>query len=98
MLRITAAMQTSQILLILEGRLAGDWVEELRKVTASCRSQVDSCLTINLTAVSGMDSAGRDLLIELYASGVDLEGCGLGAKACIEEIAGNEIEGRRLKQ
>ena len=86
MLRITIQGQATQTL-ILEGRLAGDWVEELRKVLACCRS--NSCtrpVVINLTAVCGMDAAGRDLLAEAHGWGACLQGSGLSAKAVCEEI------------
>ena len=88
MLRITVDRQATQTL-ILEGRLAGDWVEELRKVLAGCRgSSCNSPIVINLTAVCGMDSAGRDLLTKAHADGARLQGSGLSARAFCEEIAG----------
>jgi len=88
MLRITVQRQLTRILLILEGRLAGAWVEELRKVLTTVTSDPDTLrIAISLTAVSGMDAAGRALLTESYASGADLTGSGLSARAFIEEIA-----------
>ena len=89
MLRITVQKKTRQTHLILEGRLAGAWVEELNRVlhTLSAASKMDR-VTINLSAVSGMDDAGRILLSECHARGVKLAGKGLAARAVVEEIAG----------
>ena len=89
MLRITVQRHTRNTLLILEGRLAGAWVEELDKVLAA-QSVVSRKVrvTINLSAVSGMDAAGKALLTESHARGVNLTGDGLAARAFVEEITG----------
>jgi anti-anti-sigma factor len=99
MLRITVERQAAAIEMTLEGRLAGAWVEELRKVLATSMAGSDAdSIAINLTAVSGMDCAGRDLLIESYARGVDLTGSGLSARAFIEEMAEAGCTGKKGKR
>src|SRR5687767_9462089 len=88
MLRVTVEHQVYGNLLVLEGRLCGPWVEELRKVLTSLWSDPRNLtITINLTSVYGMDSAGRDLLIDAYTRGADLIGSGLTARAFIEEVS-----------
>jgi anti-anti-sigma regulatory factor len=93
MLRITVQPQVIRTLLILEGRLAGAWVQELRKVLTRIWSDPTRArIAISLTAVNGMDAAGRELLLEASASGADLIGSGLAARAFIEEIAGTSSD------
>jgi anti-anti-sigma regulatory factor len=87
MLRITINQETASILLVLEGRLCGAWVEELRKVIAGVAADATSNrVVIALTCVSAVDPEGRQLLAKLHADGVGLIGTGLTAKALIEEI------------
>jgi anti-anti-sigma regulatory factor len=89
MLRITVQPQASRTLLVLEGRLAGAWVEELRKVLTPTWSDPDAPpVTISLSAVSAVDTAGHLLLIEAHARGAELTGSGLTARALIEETKG----------
>ncbi len=89
MLRITVKSQSSRTLLVLEGRLAGAWVEELRKVLITTWSDPDAPpMTISLSAVSSVDTAGHLLLIEAHARGAELTGSGLTARALIEEVHG----------
>ena len=86
MLRVTVEDQCSCKLLVLEGRLCGLWVEEVRKVLDTFWSD-SKPIKINLTSVSGMDSSGRDLLTNAYTRGADLIGSGLTTRAFIEEVA-----------
>jgi anti-anti-sigma regulatory factor len=89
MLRITLKSQANRTLLVLEGRLAGAWVGELRKVLTTTWSDPDApTVTINLSAVSAVDTAGHLLLIEAHARGAELTGSGLTARALIEEAKG----------
>jgi ABC-type transporter Mla MlaB component len=89
MLRITVHREPDSIELQLEGRLAGDWVHELRsvwnEVASSARRET---VTVTLTDVSGVDTAGRRLLQEIVSAGVVLAGAGLFARALIDEITG----------
>jgi len=89
MLRITVHQDDNSNVVLLEGKLIGAWVDELRaawaKVQSKCRGQTTR---VSLTAVSGIDSAGRRLLTEIYSAGGILVGSGLFARALIEEITG----------
>jgi hypothetical protein len=87
MLRITVEQQIALVLLVLEGRLVGAWVEELQKVISGLGVEASGKrVVIALTAVSGVDAQGRELLYRLHAHGVSLVGSGLNANALIEEI------------
>jgi len=88
MLRITVERRVAMVLLILEGRLSGAWVEELRNVISALASEgARNRLVLALTSLSGADADGRQLLAQLHAEGIRFAGSGLNAKALIEEIA-----------
>ena len=90
MLRITVDYDVNSIALRLEGKLKGDWVDELRKVWSGVRStRLNEGAIVNLTEVSVVDVAGRHLLAEIYSSGGVLNGTGLFARSLVEEITGS---------
>jgi ABC-type transporter Mla MlaB component len=75
MLRITVDYDVNSIALRLEGKLKGDWVDELRKVWSGVRStRLNEGAIVNLTDVSVVDVAGRHLLAEIYSNGGVLNG------------------------
>ena len=85
MLRITARVHAGEIVLELEGKLAGLWTRELE----SCweKSLVENQpLKVMLKAVSFIDGPGKSLLAKMYRNGTKLEGEGCMTKAIIEEI------------
>ena len=89
MLRITVHQQAEVIALLLEGKLAGDWVHELREVWTSLQHiHSGPPVVVSLTEISGIDVPGRNLLLEIHANGGILSGSGLLAKTLIEEITG----------
>ena len=90
MLRITVQEEANSIAVVLEGRLAGDWVGELRSVWTGLRTR-QKPVSVTLTEVSSLDSAGRALLVDIHANGGLLKGSGLAARALIEEITGQPL-------
>jgi anti-anti-sigma regulatory factor len=89
MLKITlqqGAVQQGAVI-VLEGRLAGPWVEELR---ASCRVASESqqqCTMIDLTGVTFIDADGKALLASLWQQGVELRASGCLTTCVVEEIS-----------
>lgn len=76
------------VALLIEGRLAGPWVEELR---AYCRTVVENqqrCALIDLTGVTFVDAEGKALLVQLWQQGTDLQGAGCLTRCLIDEITG----------
>lgn len=72
MLRITRVEKTSaETLLIVEGRLVGPWVAELKTAMGDVDSGPEH-VTIDLSAVSFVDARGLKLLQQLKAQGVVL--------------------------
>jgi len=93
MLRITVHTETDSTTIQLEGRLAGPWVEELERSWASTVSGRNKRpLRIDLSAVTYVDAAGKDLLKRLYREGTGLVASGCLTSCIVEEItrpAGN---------
>jgi ABC-type transporter Mla MlaB component len=87
MLRITLHHDGRQSRLVLAGRLSGPWVDETESVwrSASCS---DKEMNVDMTEVTGVDSAGRDLLVVMHREGTRLIGNGVWMRALIQEITG----------
>jgi hypothetical protein len=89
MLRITVRHDVNSIALMLEGKLAGDWVHELRTVWTTVQAiQGKDPIVVRLSEISGVDVPGRRLLSEIHSAGAVLTGSGLLARTLIEEITG----------
>ena len=84
MIRITAHNEPTATLLLLEGKLAGASVDELEKfwVLASGVTLV----SVDLTAVSFIDTRGKQLLTKMLQEGTRLVSKGLMSRCVIEEI------------
>jgi ABC-type transporter Mla MlaB component len=75
MLRITpTGSGNHQMILRLEGRVAGPWVTELWKACEKVLGQ-GQALVLNLAEVSFLDAAGVTLLTKFRSKGVELDGC-----------------------
>ena len=87
MLRISVHEDTEPMAVLLEGKLSGDWVRELRGEWTRLRSlRRDRIMVVILTGVSFVDAEGRRLLAEIYSAGCVLTGSGLFARDLIEKI------------
>jgi hypothetical protein len=89
MLRITARVEPTEIVLELEGKLTGLWTEEFE----SCweKSLIENRpIKVVLKAVSFIDLAGKKLLARMHRNGTALEGEGCMTKAIIEAITRGE--------
>jgi ABC-type transporter Mla MlaB component len=73
LLRISVVQDRNSACFLLEGRLVGPWVDELRRVW---QQGVDSAnrsqLTVDLRGVTAMDTRGQRLLEELLQHGATL--------------------------
>lgn len=100
MLRITLHQDGSQSRLELAGRLSGPWVGETENAwrSASCSGKE---IEVDMTEVTGVDSAGHDLLVAMHRAGARLIANGVWMRALIQEITGeqhfnsNEMQRRR---
>ena len=85
MLKITSAAIGKLVILELEGKLSGPWVEEL----ATCwRKTAESggIIRVMLCGVTFIDDKGRELLTEMYRERAELVAEGCMNKAVVEEI------------
>jgi anti-anti-sigma regulatory factor len=87
MLKITLLSNCQLATFRLEGRLSGPWVQELDKC---CRNALATGgkpgVRLDLTGVTFIDSAGKELLTQLYRSGASLEADGCWTKTVIDGI------------
>ena len=75
MLKIVAAPNGSgTVTLVLEGRLIGPWVEELRRASEAALGSSER-LALDLGAVSYVDRRGLELLRSLAGRRAQLDNC-----------------------
>jgi len=78
-----------RILLEVEGRLVGPWVDELERCWEGARNRVSAeVIVVRLANVSFIDDAGRALLSRISKAGSTLEGEGCMVRAIIARIIG----------
>jgi hypothetical protein len=89
MLRITTENKRSRIVLSVEGRLAGPWVSALEQCWRELYADSPGKkFSVNLCAVSFIDTAGKALLKEMHQLGGDLIAEGCLNQAIVKEIVG----------
>ena len=91
MLKISVKDNESQkqLLLEVEGRLAGPWVEELERSWQTERQRATSeGIRVRLAHVTFIDDAGKELLSTMFQAGTKLEGSGCMVRAIIARITG----------
>jgi hypothetical protein len=85
MLRVTTETEETGTVLLLEGRLAGPWVQEL----ADCWQRAansDRPLRVMVCGVTFIDDKGKALLAEMHRHGAELVAEGRMNGAIVEEI------------
>lgn len=91
MLRITVQNQPD-LRIILEGKLASAWVDELRDVCHDVLSRPFSKdVSVELADVSYVDAAGKELLAELSGHGVHLISDDSAMNALVEDIEKSSV-------
>ena len=90
MLKITEqrGSEPDSMSLILEGRLAGPWVEELSGYWRKLSTNQQQCTIIDLTAVTFIDAEGKVLLACLWREGAELCASGCLTRCVVGEITG----------
>ena len=74
--------------LVLEGRLAGPWVEELNDYCCEMSMNQYRCTKIDLAGVTFIDQDGKALLARLWRGGAELCASGCLTRCVVEEITG----------
>jgi len=90
MLKITSQRDAagSGVSLVVEGRLAGPWVEELSAYCRKISEELQHCTVIDLTGVTFIDADGKALLACLWKQGAELRASGCLTRCVVEEITG----------
>ncbi len=83
MIRITTHDEHAITRIFLEGKLAGEAVGEVERCWSAATNEA---VSVDLTAVSFIDSKGKLLLTKMFEKGTRLVSKGLMAKCFIEEI------------
>ena len=86
MLRITETRSGERFVLKLEGRVSGDWVDEVNTSWRSAVASGEQKICVDLTDVSLVDGAGQALLTRMYRAGVRFATRGCVLRELIREI------------
>ena len=98
MLKITTLLNAKSTVLRLEGRLAGLWVQELERCwDATVGTTTDHPLSLDLSAVTYVDSDGKDLLKKIHQQGAKLIASGCLTRCIVNEIVHVARRGGREK-
>jgi hypothetical protein len=93
MLRITITTRSEGVTVVVEGRVAGPWADELARSWRALTATPDlGPICVQLDAVTFIDAAGKTLLRTMYEEGAAFAASGCMTRAILEEI-GND---RRL--
>jgi len=92
MLRITITNKSAATTVVLDGRLAGPWVDELARcwstlLAAPCAGTIG----VRLEGVTFVDDAGKVLLKTIHAEGGALEAAGCMTRAIVEDITARKL-------
>jgi anti-anti-sigma regulatory factor len=97
MLRITAHDNPATVIFRLEGRLAGNAVQELQKCwQQTIEASPHRPARFDLTDVTYVDAAGKEFLAARYSEGHELVAAGCLMKSVVAEITGLPMIVRRL--
>ena len=99
MLKITIKEATEARTVVLEGILAGPWVDELEHTWLTLIGKhFDRLVAVDLSGVTFVDPEGKKVLGWIYEEGAELRGSGVMNKAIIEEIEQRHDAARRAFQ
>ena len=88
MLKITQhrGAASESVSFMLEGRLAGPWVEELNACWHQMVANQQSRAVVDLTGVTFVDADGKALLARMWQQGAELRAVGCLTRCIVEEI------------
>jgi anti-anti-sigma regulatory factor len=93
MLKISIVEGRKQRRLVVEGKLAAPWSDELKAACDRAGSGLDGReLVIDLKNVTPISQQGENLLLELMKQGVRFRGCGVFTNEILKQVA------RRLRR
>ena len=87
MLKITTHKHSDSTTFQLEGRLAGPWVEELKRCWTSAATQAEKHpFSLDLSGVTYVDTAGKELLKAIHREGATLVASGCLMNCLVREL------------
>jgi anti-anti-sigma regulatory factor len=87
MMKIQTTDLDGQLILQVEGRLAGAFVPELEKCWQTARAnRPDRQISVDLKSVTCIDRAGRYLLQLMHSDGVRFQRAGLAIQDILEQV------------
>jgi len=87
MLKITTLTHAESTILRLEGRLGGPWVRELEQCwDSTVATTTNRLVSVDLSAVTYVDSEGKDLLKKIHQQGATLVASGCLTRCIVNEI------------
>ena len=90
MMRITRQQDGETITLKIEGCLAGEWTNEMRRCWDEVKNDTRSrVIRIDLAEVNFIDVAGRELLAQMFASGAIAGAVNVMTKTVVEQLNGD---------
>jgi anti-anti-sigma regulatory factor len=88
MLRISTRLAEDELVIKLEGCLAGDWVGELDTFwRRAAESPTGRRMRVDLTDVCHVDEAGRELMTRMYRAGSQFDTTGCVMPEVVREIS-----------
>jgi hypothetical protein len=88
-MKVTTKTDETGAVLVLEGRLAGVWVQVLEDSWQAVANG-DRAVRVMVCAVTFIDERGKALLTEMHRNGAELVAEGCMNKAIVEEITQGE--------
>jgi len=92
MLKITVQPDEKGTKILLEGRLAGPWVEELDRSWRQVSGGEAGRVIVDLHNVTFVDAEGKGMLRQMCKSGAELQASGCLMRCLVEEIAKEKKE------
>jgi len=86
MLRITIQRAEDDVVMKLEGCLAGPWVDELEACWCQARTADGGRVRIDLRSVCHVDAAGRDLMTRMHRAGAAFVASGCVMPEVVREV------------
>lgn len=94
MLKITTTQEPEALRLVLEGRLAGPWLNELEQAWRSIDDSMTVRRIVDLTGVTYIEENGVALLNQMWREGAELIATGCCNKPIVEHITGSRSHPR----
>src|SRR5437879_5353302 len=86
MLKITTQSEATLTKLVLEGRLAGPWVDELDRCWREVAGTQQNHVAVDLTGVTFIDPEGKALLTRMWQQGAKFHAVGCLTKCIVEDV------------